>query len=961
MDFKVLPQIVHDVKSFEELEVKIESLENTKQIGDAFEEFIYFYLKFLEIYYDVKEVYHSSEIPTEIREKLKITKSDAGIDGVWLTSDGKLCAYQVKYRSQRNSPSYEELGKFWAEARLADFTYVFANTYRVTELSEKRENNRNILVDAFENLEASFFESLRKYIKDSKIVREKKNPWPHQEKIIQEVLDGLKHNKKGKVISACGTGKTITSLWIKEALGSKHTLFLVPSLALVKQTLTEWSEQSQKSFNYLCVCSDKTVIANLDTSLEDDVLFEDENGDLKVEEIDFSVTTDVSEIRSFLLKPYETSVVFCTYQSTEVLLEALNRAEYFDLVIADEAHRTAGVKATKLFNLALDEKELPSKNRLFMTATEKLLKPRVKSKYEEKQFEVFSMDDVSKYGPILSELNFGDAIEKKIICDYEILISTVPQKDVFNFLRSNNKLHSNQLSENDIAIRSESAFKQLLLIKAILSGQVTKVISYHSSIAQAKAFVTGSGQGDYGMIDYLKNYAGELKGKKVFIGHVNGSMSAGERKKIFDDFEKSDIGIISNAQCLTEGVDLPEVDCVYFVDSRHSMVDIVQAVGRSLRKSKTNSEKIARVIVPIMINDQVPEEEFLNNYDFSMIHNVVQSMRDQDSRLAAWVDDLNLAASKGERKLSGLNFTGKGRGKVSIESIVHDFNLNFLMDEIFLRVATVNADPESIKYATAKNYGEKDRKSEFRRVFKTIGDYSVSSYFNSLVEPTLKKIGSLKKEIFCNKEIKVNNNNVSHTFRVGLIEEVGKEYKLSKLGSRFINGKENFNSLFKRQMIKYYQVNDKDLLFPYAATLYMMKELKFLNYIDFVFGLYVLQDSRKDTLDQAIVDIKEIRKDFPMIETLNESNRKKVLDVLNERFGTSFNDTDIWAKKTTIYNQFIYFRNHINLFNTIFKDSKTSLVLKRDDFKLIDDLLGQNPYMFDDNVDIVKLEEWYRS
>ena len=759
-----------------------------KQKGDVFEEFIYAYLLLNKQLYQLSEVFMSQDIPKNYLKKYKLEKKDSGVDGLFIRTDGKAAAYQVKFRTARVAPHYSDLTKFWQEGREADLHYTIANSYKVTGLANKNSKHLQILVDDLDLLDTEFFESLysltnKKKIKD----RVKYEPYDFQKEIIRDTINGFKSSKRGKVIAACGTGKTLTSLWITEKIKAKNVLFLAPSLALIKQTLEAWANQSNSPFSYLAVCSDKSVSLN-----------EEDGGDIAISDLNIPVTTDVSEISSFLhSKNIDTKYIFSTYQSLPVIAEAFMGIDdfKFDLTIFDEAHRTAGAKESSLFSLALDDNNIPSCKRLFMTATQRMLRPKLKKIAADNERLVFSMDDENIYGKLFHSYNFGKAINDKVISDYEIIVAGIQESELKSWIANNKELEVSDEAESTTYTTAQTLFTQIILAKAIESYPISKVISFHSSVNNAKVFSGAIGNGN-NLDTLISKLNKSIASKDLYIDHINGSMSAGNRQEILDDFKKSKYGLVSNARCLTEGIDVPIIDSIYFVDNKNSIIDIVQACGRALRKPKSTSDKTAFFIIPVLIPDDSSSSDIVNMESFEMVYSVLQALRDQDDRLDEWINDINQSAVKG--KFSKYKKGGKNPLKFFLPNSI---NIDDFADKLYLKIATVNANPTNILYEPAVKYGKKQRKSGYKRIFKTLGDYSVVSYFKSLVVPTIEKY-TLSKLSITNKEAKINNNNVSHTLRLGLIVKDQKNYTITSLGKKYLEGNIDNITLFKRQMLR---------------------------------------------------------------------------------------------------------------------------------------------------------------
>lgn len=904
--------------NWNELEKRIESLPSASLRGEVFEQFILAYLSLKKQFYQLSEVYRSREIPKEFLKKYKIEKKDSGVDGLMVFNDGKVAGYQVKFRTNRTKPSYDELAKFWVEAQHTDFNYTIANCYSITNLVLKQQKHLQILVDEFELLDQDFFEELYKFTNDSgKIEHYYYKPFTFQKQMIKDVCIGFEKNSRGKLIAACGTGKTLTSLWISEELEEEKILFLAPSLALIKQTLEAWADQTKEPFTYMCVCSDRTVSSEI----------EDE-GDISINDFNVPVTTDPSEISKFLRSSVKSKkIIFSTYQSLPVLLEGIKNASQFkfDLTIFDEAHRTAGTNDANIFNLALTDENIPSSRRLFMTATERLVRPSLKKKAEELDRIVFSMDNEEVYGPVFHRYDFGNAIKDKVISDYKVILAGVQEKELYEWIKQNQDVGLNQDSE-EFRTGATTLFTQILLAKALKEYPIRKVISFHSSIKNAQLFTTGMSHTPP-LIDVITKIDKRIPNDDVFISHINSSISTGDRKEILDDFRESEYGIVSNARCLTEGVDVPVIDSVYFVEPKNSLIDIVQACGRALRKPVKSKKERAFFIVPVLIPEGIDEKDIFNLAGFETLFNLIQSLRDQDSRLAEWIDELNIQAVKDKPPKYS-----KTKWKPIDISLPEQINLADFEERLFLKIAEVNANPTKFRYEGSKTYGKKERKSDYQRIFKTLGDYSSETYEKNLVLPTIGKFKNSNQHLEGSK-LKVNHNNVSHTHRLGLIAKTNKTYELTPLGMHYWEKKIDFKTLFKKQMLRYSEITEESgeirSLFPYRTCLKILLEVKSINFIEFAFAIYTLYDSSDDSIREAIEGIKYLRENYPNLNITNEANKKHVLKELNDHFGTAFRETDIWSKKTTINNQFIYFRQHLSLFDEFVETDSEKMAIKK--------------------------------
>ena len=456
---------------------------------------------------------------------------------------------------------------------------------------------------------------------------------------------------------ACGTGKTLLSLWVAERTKAQNILVLVPSLALLRQTLHEWTrETSWPSFANLCVCSDPTVKPDTDEII------------LRSSDLDFPVTTDAAHVREFLAHSYHgVKLVFSTYQSAHVVAAGMNRGNSFDLAIFDEAHKTAGREGVH-FGFALNDKNLAIGKRLFLTATPRHYDVRKRDKEGDARL-VYSMDRPEVYGPVAHKLTFADAARRDIICGYKVIISVVTSDMVNDHL-----LRHGEVIVNGDAIKARHVANQIALQAAIEKHGVSKIFTFHRSVASAAAF-TGDGS---------EGIANHLPGFDAF--HVNGAMPTSERENIMTEFRAASKAVISNAKCLTEGVDVPAVDMVAFLTPKRSRVDIVQATGRAMRKA--GHKTTGYVLVPLFVEQAKGEtvEEALIRTEFDEVWNVLQAMQEQDEMLAEIIREMR---------------EERGRSKGFNDSLFRD-RVEFLGPQISLEALR-----DSITTACVQELGDK--------------------------------------------------------------------------------------------------------------------------------------------------------------------------------------------------------------------------------------------------------------
>ncbi len=456
------------------------------------------------------------------------------------------------------------------------------------------------------------------------------DPRPHQQEAITAVVKGFKSLDRGKLLMACGTGKTLTSLWIKEALNAGRTLVLLPSLNLLSQTLKVWTEQSQTDMNWICVCSDKTV-AKKDKSSDEWVV--------NLSQLGIPVTSSPNDIREFLLQE-PNGVVFSTYQSSMLIEDAQKQCDVpsFDIAFADEAHRCAG-KVTDAYGCILDGQKIRAEKRLFMTATPRILSSAVKLRASGENIEVACMDDKSIFGDVFYELKFSQAIQDDLLCDYKVVIVGVDDPTVQASISSRSEIHLDTSTKIDC----ETLANHVGLAKAVSDYGLKRVITFHNKVKYARDFSQ-----DHPQIAELIQDKSESS-RIVKSGFVSGEMNSNLRTQQLDILRStgdSEVSILSNARCLSEGIDVPSLDGVAFINPRGSVVDITQAVGRAIRRS--DGKDCGYVILPVYLGDGQDLDEEILQTRFRQIWQVLLSLKSQDDSLSDALDGLRI--SKGSSK-----------------------------------------------------------------------------------------------------------------------------------------------------------------------------------------------------------------------------------------------------------------------------------------------------------------------
>lgn len=647
-----------NLKDFGEFERRVAALSDTKSRGDAFEQLVKAYL-LLEPEYasKLKHVWLHREVPQAIAKKLKLPATDQGIDIVAETHDGEFWAVQCKFRQDTDhSLTWREISTFTGLAfgvcRGFTFGIVCSTTERITHVLKEQERIGFCALDVWRGLDADFFARLSAQLAHKPAPLEPAKPRPHQKHAIK---DGHQHYvvkkaKRGKLIMPCGSGKSLTAYWLARKLAARRIVVAVPSLALIRQTLKVWLRESLASglaVDWICVCSDESA-----GRIERD--------DVAVLRQDLGVPclTKPGEISAWLKRKHSgLSVVFTTYQSGEALAQAARSARFrFDLGIMDEAHKTVG-DGEKLFSHLLHDRNLPIRQRIFMTATER--------RYAGQSDTVLSMDDAATYGETFHLLSFKRAMEydPPILSDYKIISIAVSREEVAELIRENLFVKPDKGRWNR-EIEADMLASLVALRKAMTKYPIRHAVSFHGNIQRAELFKAHNDAFSHAFPKY----------GKLATFHVSGKTPTGTRARVIGEFATTKRALITNARCLTEGVDVPGIDCVLFADPRRSAVDIVQAVGRALRPAP--GKKLGYVIVPILHDADATPDDIFESDSFKEVLTTLRALAANDDRIIEYFR----AISQGHQR------TGGGGGEFDLdERLVQRIDLAEFVREIDLK------------------------------------------------------------------------------------------------------------------------------------------------------------------------------------------------------------------------------------------------------------------------------------
>ena len=603
---------------------------------------------------EFKNIWMLADVP----EEYGIPKTDIGVDLVAETFTGELVAIQAKFYDRAiqksNIDSFlSELGKNYYKSGI-----IVASTDKWGKNAEKALADRSDIVRiGLSDLRNSRIDWDKFSFErpDEVTVKAKKKPRYYQKEVIEKALTYFKENDRGQLIMAPGTGKTFTSLKVAEAMAKESdkeqyvVLYLVPSIQLLTQTLRGWNNDTDMTMSSMAVTSDRNASRS---SVKQD----ESNIQVKASDIGYPATTSpekvLSNYRELMAKPKkELLVVFGTYQSIDVLGKAQKEGfPEFDLIIADEAHRTTGAKALgeedSSFTKVHSNSNVKGYKRLYQTATPKLYGTEARKKAESNSILVSSMDDENLYGKVFYRLGFGDAISHDILTDYKLMVLAVDETIVQKDMQKSLSDPENGLNIDDVG-RIIGVWNGMIKRESFtdkVSGEPMKrAIAFSRTIKDSQRL---SEQFENVVNDYLDSD----KGYSVNVRHVDGSMNALQKNEALDWLASDDIPedsarILSNVRFLTEGIDVPNLDAIVFLSPRKSQVDIVQAVGRIIRKSE--GKEYGYIILPIVVPaGETPETILDNNKSYDVVWQVLNALRSVDERFEATVNKLELNKKK---------------------------------------------------------------------------------------------------------------------------------------------------------------------------------------------------------------------------------------------------------------------------------------------------------------------------
>ncbi len=653
-----------------------------REKGTYFEELVCTYLRNEATY---RDLYDKVWTYAEWAKEQSLSGKDAGIDLVARTQGtGQYHAIQCKLYAEDYKVQKKDIDSFFTASGKTPFSHrvIVTTTNNWSEHAEDALQGQQPPVSKIDlqALEDSQIDWAKYQPNQAVALKAKKQLRDHQQTALNAVAAGLKEAERGKLIMACGTGKTFTSLKIAEqqAGKGKRVLFLVPSLSLLSQTLTEWTQESATPLHSFAVCSDSDV--GKKRKAEDDAV------QVFTHELRYPATTKADRLAAEMLKRHDAehmSVVFSTYHSIDVISRA--QADHglaaFDLVICDEAHRTTGATFgdddESNFVRVHDADYIRATKRLYMTATPRIYGDNAKLKAESGEVTLCSMDDEALYGKELFVINFSEAVQRGLLTDYKVLVLTVEESTISRRLQEMLKDENNQLKVDDAAkivgcwkalakqglaenlVGDDQPMRRAVAFCQVISPNYKGTKHKVSSVNIASMFQS--------VVEAYQESENIDEASRIICeaAHVDGGMNASAKEAklnwLKEEPPANTCRILSNVRCLSEGVDVPALDAVLFLTPRNSQVDVVQSVGRVMRNAP--GKKRGYVVLPVVIPAGMEPHEALNdNQTYKVVWQVLQALRSHDDSFDAMVNKLDLIGSD-PRKMEVIAITDKAEKK----------------------------------------------------------------------------------------------------------------------------------------------------------------------------------------------------------------------------------------------------------------------------------------------------------
>jgi len=571
---------------------------------------------------------------------------DRGIDLVAETLDGRLLAIQAKNYGAEYSVTKSDVDKFLSESNRALISerLLIASTDHLARsaLDVMRAQEKPVSTCLRDGLRRSEVDWPKNVDDLAPVTVKPAEPRPHQLAALEDIDAWADSDEeRGQVVMACGTGKSLIEAWTADRLRAKKVLVLVPTLPLLRQTASVWARHAATKRRLLSVCSDRQ------RSEVEDLAKDDELGNLR--------TTSPATIAE-ALESDQPLLAICTYNSSPAVTKAMELTDRsFELAIADEAHRCAGLESSS-HKTILDAQAIRANRRLFFTATPTVFGTRDKSRARDRSVKLASMDDRSHFGRVVHHLSFAKATEDGLLCPYQVAVIPVSDAEVHQLIAR----HRVVTADGDEKLDAASLATQIACARAMRRFGCRRMVAFQPSIPQSKRFSV-----QFPTASNLLD-SDEAPVDPVWVEHVDGAgMRPATRARILDRFcaeEPSEHRLLSNVKLLTEGVDYPGVDGVAFIDTRRGQASIIQAVGRAVRRSP--GKTVGTIVLPVVLRADESFEAALARSEHRPVIDILGALRSHDPEIARSLDDLRFSYRADDRPT-------KGSGRFMIDAPVH--------------------------------------------------------------------------------------------------------------------------------------------------------------------------------------------------------------------------------------------------------------------------------------------------
>jgi superfamily II DNA or RNA helicase len=561
---------------------------------------------------------------------------DRGIDLVAVTHEGRTDAVQAKHYGPDHTVTKHDIDTFLSESNRAAIgsRLLIASTDRLAGSAREvmAEQEKPVSTCLRARLRASAVEWPASITELAPATLAVAQPREHQ----LEALDAIDRwarggGSRGQVIMACGTGKSLIEIWAAEQLQAQHVLVLVPTIPLLRQCAREWPRHAATQRRLLRICSDKAVAD------AEDIIRGDELGTTR--------TTDPAEIAS-RLREGSPLLAVCTYDSSPALAEAMRSVPgfSFSLAIADEAHRCAGLEGSKRKTI-LDEGAIRAKRRLFFTATPTVYGTRDKGRAANKNVRLASMDDHTVFGRVVHHLSFAEAITKGLLCPYQVAVIPIDDDEVHELIKRRRIV----TADGEHKLEAAGLATQIACARAMRRFGCRRIVAFHPSIAESKRF------SEHFPVAVELLAEDEHPDGPVWSRHVDGAaMPHATRARLLEHFESDGAGeyrLLSNVRLLTEGVDVPGIDAIAFVDTHRGQGSIIQAVGRAVRPAP--GKTFGTIVLPVVLRKGESFDAALARSEHRLIVDILGALLSHDSEIIKSLDALSFSAGPDDHRPGG--------------------------------------------------------------------------------------------------------------------------------------------------------------------------------------------------------------------------------------------------------------------------------------------------------------------